>query len=610
MKKFLIFLANLTLIFNLSAQVTDPRDFVVLLDLGPALSVYRNSVVSVFLNVILKDYLNSSKLDEFHLIGFAQEPRLMFRETAFSRERVESFLIDLNRLPESTDRMDLIKGLDLAKDYLRALVTMKTKQVVLIMGGESPGGATATLWKKSLIDFNQYLRANKWRFRIVLLPYTGDQPDLDLAQIWKDEIPLTVLDESEDFANKLLGSPRIMWPEGTLRVGKTFKLPLKIINYEQENLLLRIRQIQIDGENALNRPISLSLSPNSTRDFNPDLNWINSPESEGEYNINIEIVFEDSNRSFPVKRRLTVEFTSSAGPILDLKLILLIIGLILVGVLITWLIIRLLHHRATGHRLSKVQAMKRLEKIRVTPSNLDRQTALAENKNLDRGQTTIKRESEIPRSALANARSQFSPSSSLFEESSRTKSTLKQTSTITDHNRDQPRTGAVTATVSTLSSRKEGPKEEDLTHFGKKRSSWEGEDTPRLSAAQESSGACTFLAEIWTDDFLFQNNIGKRGRFLFQVGDKKILGSPTGIPIKILKTPELGELTWDGEKLWFRALAQDLNFGQEPVNVLNKEIIWSSPGKKGLHIVLQPYISEAEKFKRFLRSLGKTNPDF
>lgn len=180
-KSFLVFYVAL----SLSAQITDPRDFVVLLDLGPALEAHRNGVVSVFLNVILKDYLNSSRLDEFHLIGFSKDPRLMFRKTAFSRESVESFLVDLHRLPASDEQMNLIAGLDLARDYLLSLATAKTKQVVLIMGGTSPGGETAGEWKKSLIDFHQYLRANKWRFRLVLLPYDGTQSELDLSQIGK-----------------------------------------------------------------------------------------------------------------------------------------------------------------------------------------------------------------------------------------------------------------------------------------------------------------------------------------------------------------------------------------------------------------------------------------
>ncbi len=600
MKTIMKFFLSFLVASSLSAQITDPRDFVVLLDLGPALTAHRNSVVSVFLNVILKDYLNSSRLDEFHLIGFAKVPRLMFRETSFSRERVESFLVDLYRLPESDEQMDLISGLDLAKDYLRSLATAKTKQVVLIMDGKSPGGEAAVLWKKNLIDFHQYLRANKWRFRLVLLPYDGSQPELDLSQIWKDEIPLTILNDSEDFANKLLGSPRIFWPEASLKIGRSFRLPLKVINYEQENLLLRVRQILIDGQNALNRPFSLSLPPNSNRSFDPELSWNNAPEADGEYSMTIEVVFEDGNRAFPNKRILKVNYSSSTGSILDIRLILIIFGIILVGVLVIWLVIKLLNYQATGHRLDKVQAARRLGKLQTSIRSLDRgypQESRDKPAQAEKGgPLTASDKDRSPARVTPRTASQSTQSFSVPRAQPQTQEGRK---TTLPHQE---------SFVSYSGSSVTGPKEEELARFGNKQPTWESRDSYAVNEPGTKKD-CTFVVEIWTDDYMFQNNIGKRGRFYFQVGDKKVLGAPTGIPVRILRTPELGELTWDGDKLWFRPLVENLNTGKEPIDVINREIVWSPPGKMGLHVVLQPYVSEAEKFKRFLRNLGKTNPD-
>jgi len=594
MKKFLTLFWGCMILNLVSAQIRDPKDFIVILDLGPVIDDYRNNIVSVFLNVILKDYLNSKELDEFHLVGMGKEPRLMFREASFSREKVETFLVDLSRVPSIQPPINLIGTLNFVRDYLNSLRTIKSKHLILIMDGKSPGLDLEKTWKEALIKFRQFAIQNGWTFKIVLLPYIGDQPDLDLAKLWEKDLPTTVLDESDEFANKLLGSPRITWPDQPLKVGKSFRLTVKVENFEEQNIVLKVRNVLLNNESALKRPLTLSIPPKSSRDLNLELEWKTPPIEDGIYDANFNIEFEDNYRAFPKKQILNLQYTSSEAFDVDIRFILLIILAIILGVLFVLLIIRLFNHQVTGKRLSRIQAEKRLEKIK----------SMAYQLNTDRAEPYFTSTSQIYSSDKLTSKSK----EEVVTQQTRSLDSAKSAKTSNwiaspDKVTHTSQSKKMVSQASTISFDQQVSSKNQPTPIIKSTVS----ETKIVYEANKPSGK-VFVAEIWTDDYLFQNNIGNRGRFRFEVGEKKVLGSLKGIPIKIMRVPELGELTWDGETLWFKSWVDGFNIGNEVYNCLNKELVWSQPGKMGLHIFIQPYLSEASKFKLFLENLGKTNP--
>lgn len=621
MSPFLRLIAALSLPVALWAQVDDPRDFVVVLDLGRVLSVYRNEVTSVFLNVILKDYLNSRQLDEFHLIGMGQEPRLMFRETTFSRDRVERFLVDLSRVPAVEGPVNLIGALDMVRDYIRSLVTVKKKQIILILDGASPGPELARRWKEALGSFAQTARANQWRYRLVLIPFQEGTPEQDLARSWQGDLPLAVFplngqDGTEEFANRLLGSPRIVWPQVRIPVhGNRLHLELSVQNFEADNLVLRVKEVLVNGVNALPRPFSFSLPPDSTRNMILDLQASNLPEP-GEAQLAVELVFDDPVRAFPNRGEVSVSIQPSAFGGLDLRAILLVVLLTALAALIVWFLVRLMGRRASVVRLSRSEAERRLAQARVSRTSESTSPAITSARIESVSPSPFRagdRATDTPRSTSESVTASANPTGA---QGSPLSSAAGGTSSRRPSGRTEvparglPASGALPAVSSVRPSEARSetrpPREEDLARFSRRLPNWEIDTS---DSAKQGARDCVFRVEIWTDDFLFQNDVGKRGRFPFAVGEKKVLGTSAGIPIKIVRAPELGELHWDGQTLWFTGWAEGLNTGKETVAIQGREIVWSRPGKHSLHILIQPYVSEAEKFKRFLRSLGRTNPE-
>lgn len=621
MSSFLRLIAALSLPVALWAQVDDPRDFVVVLDLGRVMTVYRNEVTSVFLNVILKDYLNSRQLDEFHLIGMGQEPRLMFRETTFSRDRVERFLVDLSRVPAVEGPVNLLGALDMVRDYIRSLATVKKKQIILILDGASPGPDLTRRWKEALESFAQTARANQWRYRLVLIPYQEGAPEQDLARLWQGELPMAVFplngqDGTEEFANRLLGSPRIVWPQARIPVrGDRLHLELSVQNFEADNLVLRVKEVLVNGANALPRPFSFSLPPGSTRNMTLDLQASNLPET-GEVLLVVELVFDDPVRAFPNRGEVSVSIQPSAFGGLDLRAILLVLFLTALAALIVWFLVRLMGRRATVVRLSRTEAERRLARARASHTSESTAPAIASGRSESTPPTRSRageRSTDTPRTASepvtastnsAGARGASLSAASGGEPSRRSTGRTEVAARVTSTSQALPAVSSVRPSEARAEARP--PREDDLARFSKKLPNWEIDTSD--SATVQGDRDCVFRVEIWTDDFLFQNDVGKRGRFPFAVGEKKVLGSTAGIPIKIVRAPELGELHWDGQTLWFTGWAEGLNFGKETVAIQGREIVWSRP-KHSLHILIQPYVSEAEKFKRFLRSLGRTNPE-
>ncbi|GEM_PF-4132485 len=408
MKKGFLLLALL----NVLPAFAEPKDFIVVLDLGPILESSRNNIMSVFLNVILKDYLKSQKLDEFHLIGMANDPRQMYRQIVFDKNEIENFLINLNRVPAETVLPDLPKTMNFTFDYIQSLANDKSKVIVLIMDGKSPGGSEEKKWKDSLERFLTQANRNRWSFKIALIPFDGAQPEFDLNQLWSSRLPVTAFENSPEFANRFLGSPRITFPSDLGIQGRNITFPIKVENFNGDGMVLKLNSVKINGDSVLDNPTTISVSPNSSKSVTLSLYWKNAPAVPGNLDLLVELGFEDNFRAFPDKVRLPLNYTGEDGGSISPQIVILIIVAILLVALMIFLFVRLVQHRAQpGHYVSPALARKRIENQRTastarnaSTTNATRTSSVATSISKQPSARIEKRQTVAPvsRSAPAN----------------------------------------------------------------------------------------------------------------------------------------------------------------------------------------------------------------
>ncbi len=183
MKKwFLAVLISSVFLCTVFGQNRGPIDLILVLDTSSSMSDYNEQVSDYLIGPFLREFLRMG--DTFHLISFAEEPRLELSRRITERGDVETIIARLLLMYPLIRHTDIISAVDFAEAYAGGLPSGRAKKVIVITDGKNnaiPGSKNANVNDDEIARFLSSGAASRFTrmgadFYYVKVPLTGDVP--------------------------------------------------------------------------------------------------------------------------------------------------------------------------------------------------------------------------------------------------------------------------------------------------------------------------------------------------------------------------------------------------------------------------------------------------
>jgi hypothetical protein len=387
-------------------------DLVVLFDTSESMMPYFDNTVQYLLKDILKEHLTYG--DSFHLISFADEPEFELSKKINEEKDIEEIVSRVLLLSPLGKYTDLVAALKYLYEYTEDLSLQSRKTILILTDGihDPPQGSLNADGSKAREETNriaQDIRKEGWDVNLLEYPLSGQTQaggagsgDNLLPTLAGDlKVPIVSYPDgegadSDGLAHSALGAPEIIFPGHLGKVKAGFAVPLRVKNYRENPVLVKLNQILMEGQNILNKPVSVKVPGNSEAELPAQVVLPKGMEL-GEKSYAVELVFDETVRVFPRKGVLAFTYVRPGLGIdvsVTLRIVLLVLC-ILLGVGLLFLLFRSLFTQAKPQRRPAVQKMPLPERER----------------QVSRGQ--VQASSPLRRASLS---SELSPAKSSFSE--------------------------------------------------------------------------------------------------------------------------------------------------------------------------------------------------
>ncbi|MEW5817186.1 MAG: VWA domain-containing protein [Spirochaetota bacterium] len=352
MKKFFFAFSLILFLAGPAAVWGSQIDFIVLLDTSENVSGIFDDVIDLFIRNPLTNQLKSG--DNFHLIVFNNEPRIEISEQINTKDDVENILKRISLIYPFGSHKDLILALKYLYQVAMGLPLKNKKTILILTDGihdppeSSPFHESKAETLLELGNISGDLSQQGWYIRALKLPEkentdtqseSSGRINLFPQLVGNLNIPYTdyMREDKKDISNIALGSPSVEFPSYLGKVGNRFKVPIKIKNFNDKPIMLKLIGIDYNGKNILEEKIVRKVDGKKTITLHPYLT-VPPDFDEGDKTIPVELDFSDSLRVSPVRGTLRFTFsTGFAGQVS--KLFYIAIPALLSAVLITGIIL-------------------------------------------------------------------------------------------------------------------------------------------------------------------------------------------------------------------------------------------------------------------------------
>ena len=338
--------------------MSDQIENIVLLDTSESMFPYYSGTIEYLIEDIVKHQLQLG--DSFHLISFNDFPEYEISRTIKGEVEIRALLNRILLLQPFGKYTDLISAFSYLYEYVDKLPSNSIKKLIILTDGihDPPPGSpypVSVTNKDDIAKISENMRRQGWDVTLVQFPLNGslssenDLPksNIDESEITNNLFPViaeTLDEEVISFDNdkksinhKATGAPEIIYPKDLGNVGKSFKVDFTVINHSSDPVLIKLNGIIFGNDNLLDSITNLKLEPGEQGVLETIIN-IPDSWSSGSYNSAIELVFDDSLRSFPRNGFLIFYYDPGTQGILDKfntrLLLYIIIGIILLFALV------------------------------------------------------------------------------------------------------------------------------------------------------------------------------------------------------------------------------------------------------------------------------------
>ncbi|WP_319561272.1 VWA domain-containing protein [Marispirochaeta sp.] len=375
--------------FGLAAE---PMDMIVLLDVSQSMFPYFDDTINFLLKDIIDGHLQTG--DGFHLLSFAGSPEREIHRVITTERDMEAVLARIMLLHPLGRHTDFLFALDYLYDYVSRLPLRSSKNILILTDGihDPPSGTSYPAGtagqresnREEVISIATEMKREGWQVRLVQFPRgpapgssqegtgmaTGgstsvasspaddaaapdsDSPsgssadtEPDLYATISEALGVDIIEyeNGREMSHTATGAPHLEFPDNLGTVGRNFTVPFKIINYVDTSILVKLDQIRTRGVNILDTPAQLKLGGKGSGTLNAR---ITLPESfeQGEYQLDVELLFSDDLRIYPRKGDLFFELKNPVNTSWIKIVLLIVIGLGLLYFLIFFIIIPLSRH--------------------------------------------------------------------------------------------------------------------------------------------------------------------------------------------------------------------------------------------------------------------------
>ena len=329
MKKSLI----ITVMFLITIQfiVSEQIDNIVLLDTSESMFPYYSGTIDYLIRDIIEQQLEEG--DTFHLLSFNDYPEYEISRTIKTEKEIEEILNRILLLQPIGKYTDLISAFSYLYEYTEELQLNTIKRILILTDGihDPPPGSPFPVSSKNsdnIVKIAENMRRQGWDVSLVQFPIQNNEitdtkttngvssdPSTNVNVISMlpkiaetlDKPVITINgDEGIDSFDITL-APEIIYPDNIGAVGLSFKAVFEFINHSNESVLLKLTGINSPKGMLFQEPTSVELDSEETKTVTLILKLSNKIE-KGNYNIPIELYFNDNLRAYPRKGKLEFSF--------------------------------------------------------------------------------------------------------------------------------------------------------------------------------------------------------------------------------------------------------------------------------------------------------------
>ena len=372
MKKYLVLL--ILIVASVSYLMSDQIENIVLLDTSESMFPYYSGTIEYLIEDIVKQQLQLG--DSLHLLSFNDFPEYEISRTIKGEVEIRALLNRILLLQPFGKYTDLISAFSYLYEYVDELPSSSIKKLIILTDGihdpppDSPYPVSNTN-KDDIVKISENMRRQGWDVTLIQFPMnnhltTGTTGSTDstagsgsqrqgskgneseitnnlfpsIAETLKEEV-IIFDNDNKSINHEATGAPEIIFPKDLGTVGKSFKVDFTVINHSSDPVLIKLVGVISGEDNLLDSPVDLKLEPAEKEVLKTVIN-IPASWSAGLYNSKIELIFDDSIRSFPRNGVLTFYYEPGAPGIhgrFNTRLLLyIIIGIILLFALVYILI--------------------------------------------------------------------------------------------------------------------------------------------------------------------------------------------------------------------------------------------------------------------------------
>ncbi len=303
----------------------EPLDLVVMVDISASMAPYFADVVDYFIADIMRGLLQDG--DRFHLLSFAGLTEVEMGGLRIDGEERQRLVNKIRLLQPIGLYTDLVRAVLFLQGYTASVPAVGSRQIVLITDGvhdpppTSPYAGDQAGAIARLLEGARSIRMNGWYVHILGLPLRpgaagGAGPRSLLGPLAREFggglLPYTGPGK-ETIAPATAGLLELRWPGRLGRVGRSFNLPLAIVNNTPGGLSLTLSHVWHGSADLLGAPQNVTVNPGQTLTINAAIT-LPADLPAGDQVLNVRLETSGDARLYPLDGRLALTFDPGVEP--------------------------------------------------------------------------------------------------------------------------------------------------------------------------------------------------------------------------------------------------------------------------------------------------------
>jgi Mg-chelatase subunit ChlD len=304
-------------------RTTSNIDLVVLVDTSESMFPYFDDLMTYLVQDLLTTRLHRG--DTFHLLSFSSAPEeeisLAVNSDEAARQAFSRVLL-LHALGRYTD---LVSAMQFLYQYVKELPETNPKHVIIITDGvhDPPPGSPNKLDEASVkglvVGTAQSMRREGWEVTILKVPPEPAPEDQgmksylgDIAQAIGVPVIPYPKQNKQSVTGVATGYPTLIFPGALGPVGNSFDAPFRVKNWKTEPIILTLSSVQSEGNELLDRKVSVTVPASAEVAFPVPLRLpISYPK--GAHDAGIKLVFDNDPRISPTEGTISFSYTGKGG---------------------------------------------------------------------------------------------------------------------------------------------------------------------------------------------------------------------------------------------------------------------------------------------------------